>query len=150
VSTSYQSIYSSFTSKITDDYFTSISIEASEEDMILLLNDCLIMFPRPKIDIFDKDDSSQQFNVTLGYHEIQIIGNLMKIAWLDRQISNIALVRQSISDSEFKKTSQANHIKALIDMRKLYDEYCHKIIREYKKTLSDNLTIDYSGLAGDV
>jgi hypothetical protein len=151
MSTSYDEIFHSFTSKIQDEMFSELSEANSEAQMIQLLNDGLINFKNPKINVFDKNDTTQIFNVDLTYHEIQIISNLMKLAWLDRQINNINLIKQKFSNKDFRLTSQASHLDALIKLRDIEFKNCKYIMKQYTHTTisDDGLTPDFSYLASD-
>ena len=50
------------------------------------------------------------FNVDLTSEEINILALLMKQGWVQRQVSSIENTRMKYSGSDFKMTSQANHL----------------------------------------
>ena len=54
------------------------------------------------------------FSVELSSEEINILALLMKQAWVQRQVTSIENVRMKYSGSDFKFTSQANHLAKLI------------------------------------
>jgi hypothetical protein len=53
----------------------------------------------------------------LSDEEVNILALLMKNAWLNRQITSIENTRQKYSGSDFKMTSQANHLAKLLELR---------------------------------
>jgi hypothetical protein len=56
------------------------------------------------------------FAATLNSEEINILAILMMIAWLQRQITSIENTRMKYSGSDFKMTSQANHLQKLLSL----------------------------------
>ena len=50
------------------------------------------------------------FNVDLNSEEINILAILMMCAWVQRQVTSIENTRMKYSGSDFKMTSQANHL----------------------------------------
>ena len=79
-------------------------------------------------DNFDLDDmlaSNQEemvlvenstFNFELTSEEINIIAILMMQAWVQRQVTSIENTRMKYSGSDFKMTSQANHLQKLMGL----------------------------------
>lgn len=56
------------------------------------------------------------FNVDLTPEEINILALLMKEAWVQRQVTSIENTRMKYSGSDFKMTSQANHLAKLLNL----------------------------------
>ena len=56
------------------------------------------------------------FNVKLSSEEINILALLMKQAWVQRQVTSIENTRMKYSGSDFKMTSQANHLAKLLTL----------------------------------
>ena len=54
------------------------------------------------------------FNCDLSEEEINILALLMKQAWVQRQVTSIENTRMKYSGSDFKFTSQANHLSKLL------------------------------------
>ena len=63
----------------------------------------------PKV-LIDKS----RFNVELTEEEINILALLMKQGWVQRQVTSIENTRMKYSGSDFKMTSQANHLSKLL------------------------------------
>ena len=56
------------------------------------------------------------FNVDLTPEEINILALLMKQGWVQRQVTSIEHTRMKYSGSDFKMTSQANHLSKLLNL----------------------------------
>ena len=56
------------------------------------------------------------FNFELTTEEINIIAILMMQAWVQRQVTSIENTRMKYSGSDFKMTSQANHLQKLMSL----------------------------------
>ena len=56
------------------------------------------------------------FNVKLSAEEENILALLMKQAWVQRQVTSIENTRMKYSGSDFKMTSQANHLSKLLSL----------------------------------
>ena len=57
---------------------------------------------------------NSHFNVELTAEEINILALLMKQGWVQRQVTSIENTRMKYSGSDFKMTSQANHLSKLL------------------------------------
>lgn len=56
------------------------------------------------------------FSSELSSEEINILAILMKQAWVQRQVTSIENTRMKYSGSDFKMTSQANHLSKLLNL----------------------------------
>ena len=56
------------------------------------------------------------FTAELSSEEINILAILMKQAWVQRQVTSIEHTRMKYSGSDFKMTSQANHLQKLLNL----------------------------------
>ena len=56
------------------------------------------------------------FNIELTPEEINILALLMKQGWVQRQVTSIENTRMKYSGSDFKMTSQANHLSKLLSL----------------------------------
>lgn len=146
MSTTFDPVFDAFTSKISDDIFVSLPEVDAEDQMIQLLDDSLIFFKYPKVNVYNKDNEFKSFNVDLSYFEIEIISQLMVYAWINRQIKNIKLIKQKFTDRDFKMTSQAAHLEILLKLKSDQFAECNKLMKDYYKTNSNRP--DYSLLAG--
>lgn len=93
-------------------------------------------------DTLDDDDAGQAplvavenscFAATLNSEEINILAILMMIAWLQRQVTSIENTRMKYSGSDFKMTSQANHLQKLLSLLSECQRQSHHMQRLYKR-----------------
>ena len=59
----------------------------------------------------------QELVEELTHEEINILAILMMEGWLQRQITSIENIRMKYSGSDFKLTSQANHLSKLLSLQ---------------------------------
>ena len=79
------------------------------------------------------------FNVDLTSEEINILALLMKQGWVQRQVSSIENTRMKYSGSDFKMTSQANHLQKLLALlSEAQREYFHMQRLYKRRKLDDN------------
>lgn len=83
------------------------------------------------------------FNCDLTSEEINILAVLMKINWLQRQIASIENTRLKYSGSDFKFTSQANHLSKLITLLTTMNRESIHIQRLYRRRKVDEKTGNY-------
>ena len=81
---------------------------------------------------------TSHFNSTLTDEEQNIIAILMVCAWLQRQITSIENVRMKYSGSDFKFTSQANHLSKLLSLLNEMHRQSHHMQRLYKRRKVDS------------
>ena len=102
-----------------DLYSYTISLEeVSEEDLVsddfvlgTVWSDLTEELQTPIV-IVDRS----HFNVELSSEEINILALLMKQGWVQRQVTSIENTRMKYSGSDFKFTSQANHLSKLMSL----------------------------------
>ena len=87
--------------------------EATPEDFIIgtVWGEVLDTSLTPRV-LVDKS----RFNVELTPEEINILALLMKQGWVQRQVTSIENTRMKYSGSDFKMTSQANHLSKLLTL----------------------------------
>ena len=84
-----------------------------------------------------------EFAADLSSEEINIIAILMMIAWLQRQITSIENTRMKYSGSDFKMTSQANHLQKLLSLLSECQRQSHHMQRLYKRRCADTVDGQY-------
>lgn len=67
-------------------------------------------------EVFSPENTSY-FNADLNDEEINILALLMVEGWINRQIASIEVTRMKYSGSDFKMTSQANHLAKLLSLK---------------------------------
>lgn len=131
--TSFETIYDRFYGKITDDMYLEWTIEDTAADMKNILLDALPGFEFPRFSLFNYNVETNIFAEDLTSEEIDIIANLMVLTWLNRQITTIELVRMKYTGSDFKLTSQANHLSKLILLKEQLRQNTNHLQRLYKR-----------------
>lgn len=130
--TSYSDIYSVFFSKVTDYSFLQLEEVDVEEILKPYLISSITKFKkRCRLDLSDRIDMIDQFNIDLSDEEIEILASLMIVEYLSPQIVNLELIRQNMSNKDWKLYSQANHLKELKDLRNESREEAERLIMEY-------------------
>lgn len=81
---------------------------------------------------------ASSFNTDLTSEEINILAILMMCAWLQRQVTSIENTRMKYSGSDFKMTSQANHLAKLLSLLKEVQRQSHHMQRLYKRRKIDD------------
>ena len=87
--------------------------EVVKEDFIIgvVWNDTFELEEIPRV-LVDRSG----FSVELTNEEINILALLMKQAWVQRQVTSIENTRMKYGGSDFKFTSQANHLSKLLSL----------------------------------
>ena len=73
------------------------------------------------------------FTADLNSEEINILAILMMCAWVQRQVTSIENTRMKYSGSDFKMTSQANHLQKLMGLLNECQRQSHHMQRLYKR-----------------
>ena len=157
--TSFITIYDSFLARVTSDMY----MELTEEDTIEMLQDILInaipRFEFPRVDLFDYEEGHWEslgtyngiesdnkevpaigwvggaFTYSLTQEEINILALNMVIEWLGQQLDTTENTKMKYSGTDFKFTSQANHmakLKVLIDAQKQDSVHLQRIYKRRK------------------
>lgn len=158
--TPFSCIYDSFLAKITDDMY----MELTELDTFRMLQDLLISalhkfeFPRVNLDFEEEyleDETTYEgvesenikvkavifnegyFFNKLSKEEINIISTYMIVEWLGQQLASVENTRMKYSGSDFKMTSQANHMAKILSLKKDYEREGFHLQRLYKRRVKD-------------
>ncbi len=173
-STPFSYIYDSFLSKITDDMY----MELTELDTYQLLEELLLSaiqkFEFPRVDLTEYElvsitdeikytgaESGQEevpailyeggsFTNTLTAEEINILATYMVVEWLGQQLASVENTRMKYSGSDFKFTSQANHMQKLLQLKKDYEREGFHLQRLYKRRQKDSETNVYKSTFGSI
>ena len=151
--TKFASVYNRFLGKITDDMYLELTPQDTMRDLQNLLVDAIPGFEFPR-KVLSYNISVQEgtegefviksaegisyvdnsaFDVELTSEEINILAILMMCSWVQRQVTSIELTRQKYSGTDFKMTSQANHLSRLLALLKECQRQSHHMQRLYKR-----------------
>lgn len=131
--TSFEEIYNRFLGKITDDMYLEWTPEDTYKDMKNILLDAIPGFEFPRFPLYDYDPEEESFGCHLTSEEVNILALLMYNTWLQRQVASIENTRMKYSGSDFKMTSQANHLAKLMELKKEAERQAHHMQRLYKR-----------------
>ena len=161
IPTSFITVYDSFLARVTDDMY----MEMTEIETIEALQDILInaipRFEFPRVDLFDYEEGywgdlgtyqgiesdnkevpaigwvGGAFSYMLTKEEINILALCMVIEWLGQQLDTTDNTKEKYSGSDFKFTSQANHmakLKVLIDAQNKDSVHLQRIYKRRQIT----------------
>ena len=150
IGTLFTSVYNRFLGKITDDMYLELTKQDTIKDLQNLLIEAVpgFEFPRISLDytIIKTDnnlDDQSYFEEMLTSEEINILAILMMEAWLQRQVTSIENIRMKYSGTDFKMTSQANHLGKLLTLLKEIQRQSLHMQRLYKRRrINDNGTVE--------
>ena len=143
--TSFSKVYELFLSKITDDMYMELTLEDTLKILKQLLISALPKFEFPRQSLKYEEMSSFQYSEgsdietqfyflnQLTEEEMNIIATYMIVEWIGQQLASIENVRMKYSGSDFKFTSQANHMQKLLQMKKDYERQGLHLQRLYKR-----------------
>ena len=144
--TPFTDVYNRFLGKITDDMYMELTPEDTIKDLNNLLIDAIPGFEFPRKNLMDYTidtttqnvlESTSSFTEELTSEEINILAILMMNNWLQRQVTSIENTRMKYSGSDFKFTSQANHLAKLLSLLKEVQRQSHHMQRLYKRRRFD-------------
>ena len=139
MATLFTDIYKVFFSKVTEDMYMELTIEETQNLVEELLLSSLHWFEFPRVDLtnYSLKNDQLQFNVTLTTEEQNIIATYMIVEWLGQQLASVELTRMKYSGSDFKFTSQANHMAKLKNLKEKYEAEGFHLQRLYKRRKRD-------------
>ena len=143
--TPFTQVYNRFLGKITDDMYMELTPEDTVRDLRNLLIDAIPGFEFPRVNLLDYTiveaenalEEESSFAAELSSEEINILAILMMISWTQRQVTSIENTRMKYSSSDFKFTSQANHLAKLLTLLKETQRQSHHMQRLYKRRKTD-------------
>lgn len=135
--TALSKIYDAFFSKITDDMYMELSQEETYNMTYELFEAALPSFEFPRFDVYSYSIELGEYPIDLAVEEINIIAIYMVVEWINRQLASIELTRMKYSGTDFKFTSQANHMQKLNALKKEYQKDGFHLQRLYKRRKAD-------------
>ena len=143
--TPFTQVYNRFLGKITDDMYMELTPEDTVRDLRNLLIDAIPGFEFPRKNLLDYTiveaenalEEESSFTAELSSEEINILAILMMIGWTQRQVTSIENTGMKYSSSDFKFTSQANHLAKLLTLLQETQRQSHHMQRLYKRRKTD-------------
>ena len=170
VVTPFSKVYDLFFTMVTDDMYMEMTKEDTEKIVEKLLIAAIPWFEFPRVSLaytpqtiadittIGPDDETPEesemvipghFDAELSDEELRILATYMIVQWLTQQIATVELVREKYSGSDFKFTSQANHIQKLLQLKKDYEREGFHLQRLYGRRKRDENGI-YRSMMGKI
>lgn len=156
--TPFSAIYDNFLTRVTSEMY----MEMTENDTYQMLQDLLIVsiprFEFPRFNIFDYElgklnlvneaiENSEGiivqpaiyewvggcFHSKLTNEEINILALSMMVEWFTQQLATTENTKLKYTGSDYKMSSQANHLAKLKNMMEAYKTECFHLQRLYKR-----------------
>lgn len=154
-------VYGRFLTHVTDDMYMELSKEETESLLDELLDTAIPQFEFPRVSMETVIDTEKKeieippteeggepttatitvevrkFVADLSYEEIEILALYMVVAWLEQQTANVEVTRQFYTGTDFKATSQANHLAKLKVLMNEFERKGFHLQRLYKRRKVD-------------
>lgn len=158
--TPFSLVYEAFLSKITDDMYLELNEIETYQMLEELLISAIFKFEFPRVSL-EYDQILSDFPNTycgvlsdfelvpaeiynggffinhLTEEEINIIAVYMVVEWFGIQLASVDVTRMHVSGSDFKFTSQGNHMQKLLQMKKDWEREGFHLQRLYKRREKD-------------
>ena len=166
--TPFLTIYNSFLNRVTSEmYMEMTELDLTRQLQSILLN-ALPLFEFPRFDLYDYEEGTYEdlgiykgvesggvevpatgwvggtFNTHLTLDEINILSSAMVVEWLGLQLATTENTEMKYSGSDFKFTSQANHMAKIQNMKANYEKEGFHLQRLYKRRKKDKKGIMHS------
>lgn len=136
--TAFNDIYVRFKAKITDDMYMELTPGETDSLLKEIFLNSLHNFEFPRVDLYNYNEDLEEYNIYLSAEEQNIIATYMIVEWLSQQLASVENVRMKYSGSDFKFTSQANHMAKIQAMKKDYERRGFHLQRLYKRRKADD------------
>lgn len=140
--TSYDVIYDSFLSKISEDEWVGWTENEIKSDLYQILESAIIWFKFSRISL---ETNENGFINTLSNSEIQIISSYMKCEWLSRVNLSWENIKPMYTEKDF---SQANMLDKLNKTLTIELDKVAKMESFYYRSINGT-PFDYKKLAGE-
>jgi hypothetical protein len=128
--TSISEIHDSFLSKISEYTYLALPTEEIAEDLLRFYKSARPRFRECTKDL-SLDKENLLINSELDEYEIEIIVNLMLVEWLRPNMLSSNVIKQNLSDKDFKIHSQASQLSQIKEAYKYLKQESNKMITKY-------------------
>lgn len=133
--TSVSEVFDNFLSKISDYSFLSVNITDDEinEELMGYLKSATVRFYKcnNNLKIVMNDEEEYMFVSELTPFEIEVLTVLMIVEYMKPQVLSSEVIKQSLSDKDFRIYSQANQLRELNLLYRMFRTEANKMITEY-------------------
>lgn len=131
MSTPFYEIDNMFLSDISDDTLLTYAEEDREEILNDLRAKAVTRFKACQKDLSDIDKDLKQFNNVLTDEEKLIIATIMRKYWLNDKVYSLELLKQRMSNKDWRLSSQAEHLLRLTVLSQELDKEISRMIVDY-------------------
>ena len=137
--TPYEKIYANLLPKFRDYDIPLMSEEEVKETLQDYILPAIARFHICYKDLSDRDDSLEQFNITLNDMELEILSNYVLLEYLDsKYIRTQVVLKATLSSKDFNAFSNANHLSKLLDMHKTFLIENETLLARYAWMIPEN------------
>jgi len=138
MATEFNEIYERSTYRFSDYDFLRYTTEIREGTLKKYLYSAQVEFQDIcKIDLTDRDDTTNQYNNTLDETSMEILSTGIAYYWLSAKVLNSELMKNSIKLSEYSTFSPAELLKQLQLLRETLKKEFYSAIIKYSWRHSD-------------
>lgn len=137
--TSFDTLYDQFLSSLSSESWATLSDEEIKEELFNLTVKAIGSFRFPRVPLtylWNEDEQKHYFDNEITQREINVLLALMKVAWIDYQISREERFQNQYYDASVRTFSQANLLAQL-----------NRMSENYRKEAKDT-QYDYSRVNG--
>lgn len=135
VPTSVSEVFGNFLSKISDYSFLAVDVTDEEinEELMGYLKSATVKFYKcnNSLKIVKNDEDEYFFASELTPFEIEVLTTLMIVEYMKPQVLSSEVIKQSLSDKDFRIYSQANQLRELNLLYRMFRTEATKLITEY-------------------
>lgn len=127
-------VYDSFLSKISDYTLLNLTDEEIREDLFHYFKTARTKFYRCKSSLATiTDELTDELVFTEEIHpfEIEVLATLMLVEYITPTLNSSEVIKQSLSDKDFKIYSQASQLRELRLLKRELKAEANKMITEY-------------------
>ncbi len=117
MATSYDKVYQSFFSNITDYQLLELPEASLDENLNLWMKQGIAMASYNTERINKMDDLLREFEEDLSNNEIQMVAKLMVVIYINTYLFKEDLLSQSLNSKDYRAYSPANQLKALRELK---------------------------------
>lgn len=132
--TSYEEIYDLFLNKIHDYYIKNqieTNIEFAKDIMLGYLRSSIPKFSYCDLDLSDRNDTLNQFNIHLSDIEKEILSILMVVEYLSPKMLREEFLQDRLGSKDYNSHSPANQLKQLQELKKNVISEANLLMNEY-------------------
>lgn len=131
MATPFTDVYPLFLSQVTSYELEEMEDEILDENMEAWLLGAIGFFSSCKHDLSNLDLTLKQFNFDLNQVEQQILSMFMLIAYLNTQIVDEKLIKDTLNSKDYRTYSTANKLKSLLEIQASINSRVNTLMSRY-------------------